>query len=130
MTIQEAIKNGCVEEALLGKGECFVQSRYLPGHDYLLALYWLNKAVQQKGNSAESVACIEKAFGVLVDGHRYEEAANFISALDAAMREKKWTIPVDFPAFARKFKPCIDHVSLSNEFRDTLKTQAEVFPKG
>jgi hypothetical protein len=122
INMKELIECGRVADVLLGRGECFVQSRFLAGHDYLSALYWLNKVAIEKGTSQEYVAYIECAFDCLLADNNNEAAANFITALYAAMQERNWSIPIKFVTFARKFSPHMDSVSLADEFRDVLRS--------
>lgn len=122
MTLEKAIRDGRIKDALLGEGDCFVQSRYLSGHDHLLALFWLNKVAVSMDSAADAARAVECIFERLVHNGQPEEAANFITAIDAAMQEKDWAIPVDFSTLAHLFSPLMDKINLSEEFHKRLKS--------
>jgi len=115
--LQKHIEDGGATDVLLGIGRFYVPSRFLKGHDYLLALYWLNQAARQSQDPRRFSSEIERAFDFLLADKQYENAANFITALWASRSQDHWVIPISFSTYARKFQPYLNSVSISPDFR-------------
>lgn len=122
--MSELILSGRAFDVLLGRAGCFVQSRYLDGHDHLLALYWLNRTAVEQNDVKDYAHQVGRALEHLLKAREYVSAANFITAVYAAMNESNWIIPVKFSDLASVFCPYVDEVPLSAEFREIVNRAA------